>query len=33
MVLQMYDKITIFAKVKPINYGNFLLSCAINAKK
>lgn len=29
----MYDKITIFAIVKPINYGNLLLSCALNAEK
>ena len=33
MVLQMYNKITIFVTVKPKNYGNLLLSCAINAKK
>ncbi len=33
MVLQMYDKITIFATTKPMNYGNLLLSCTLNAEK
>lgn len=33
MVLQMYDKFYIFAVVKPMNYGNLLLSCALNAEK
>ena len=32
-VLQMYDKIIIFATVKPMNYGNLLLSRALNAEK
>lgn len=33
MVLQMYDKITIFAIVKLVSYGNFLLSCTLNSKE